>query len=131
MKTIKLILLTMLLSTALKAQTFKVTGFEADNERFKTLEKKVMGKQLVVEVYDTSVSMKLADKEPEIMHKVNGKENEYIMDLREKPSPQTFNMILRLNKTLGVTTSVELLFQADENGGENRHAHCKITAKRF
>lgn len=126
---LKLLVAALLISVSASAQTFKVTGFVSDSKRFDDVEANAMGKALKIEVYDTSVSMKLADEKAEIMHKVA--DNEYLLDLSKSGSVETLKLTLKLIKTVGITTSVELMFAVAENKGQYRHAYWKITAKRF
>jgi len=129
MKLIYLLVLAVLLSTVTNAQTFKVTGFVSDTKRFDDIEAKVMGKPLKLDVYDKSISVKLADEDAKLMHKVT--DNEYLLDLSKPGSVETLKLTLKLVKTVGFTTSVELTFTAAENKGQYRHNYWKIIAKRF
>lgn len=129
MKTLFSTLVVILLTTSLSfAQKFKVTGFKGTSKNFDSFEAKVMGKPLNIIVYDTSISLQIADDKADIIHKVS--DNLYVLDLSKSGTKETQVLTAKLNKTIGYITSVEVTLKISENAGAYRTASWTLTAKR-
>lgn len=129
MKTLSTIIIIILLSAiSCFAQKFKVTAFTGNDKRFDEVENQVMGQTVILVVYDTSVSLKIANDPADIIHKVS--ENNYIKDLSKPQSKETMSISVKLNKTFNYISSIEVSFNVAENQGQYRKGTWTLTAKR-
>ena len=132
MKTIKLILIMLLLYTGANAQTFKITGLSASSDDFYNQCSRDVGAKIVVELFDKSARVKTfsnGSKGNDTYFLKEVADNKYkITGQKDDSANQT--TILTLNKVVAYISSIELYFQIDEIGGKHRQVWVKYTARR-
>jgi hypothetical protein len=129
----KLFIISLFLTSNLsvKAQTLKITDVKSSDDRMYKSASDALGKNLLLEVYDSSVRIIIADdKKPLILKEVS--KNRYF-GTTEQNDNEAWKAELSIDTTIGVITSATLTVTVSEkNKGINgRSASCTLTAKRF
>ncbi len=130
MKKILLLWLLTAVSYSSYAQTFKITDVNSvDKETYDNLASHALGKNVIVTFYDKSVSIKLPEEKPLFLRKVDN--NFYSERKVLTNGVETETTTLKVYKTLGIISSIEVSFNIAENAGQYRNKGGSLTAKRF
>jgi len=129
MKRIALILLLLPVSIVVFAQTLKITSLEvSDPKNYNYSADKSLGKDVIIIVYDNSLSLKFPSEAAVILRQTS--DNEYTRVISDNNTEiETCTVIV--NKTLSLITSAEITDRIDEKVGQHRTAWWKYIAKRF
>lgn len=129
MKTIILGLLIVACSINSFAQTLNIKSIEvSDTKNYNEAADKVLGKDVTLVVYDNSLSLKLPNEAPIILRQTSDTAYERVMRDSET---EIETISVRINRTLNLTTSIEIITRIDEKVGKHRTAWWKFIAKRF
>jgi hypothetical protein len=121
--------LTIAALTSIHAQTLKVSAVDgSDNKIYKEVAKKYLGKEMILTIYDNSITMVLAGKAPVNLKKISG--NDYSI-LESDNEYESCTFYLTIIRTVGVITSASLKYEIKEKGGSYRTASFSLIAKRF
>jgi hypothetical protein len=123
-------LITFSFTTFSFAQTLKVTAVEAsDDKNYNQASKNSLGKAMILNVYDNSISVKVANNAAAMILKQTSPDHYKRIEKDDSNESEVYT--LTINKTLSVITSAELTITIKEKGGQYRQMWVTITGKRF
>jgi hypothetical protein len=113
------------------SQTLKITSTDGTEERLaKFASEHFLGKTLKLAVYDNSVIVTLEGKNDRIILYRANEDDKYVVTEKENES-EKYLFYCNVNKTLGIITSVKLVYAIQEKIGQRRWASWTLNAKRF